>query len=252
MVAILRARGFSAGPVERGRQHPLRRSARLRDGTAWEVERPGSPSIRAGPPSPFRLERRGPLDLGRAEKSFVSDGRRLLAHHGPAPREARAGLLTVVVLTASRTAGDALDDAFFVQGVEGTRAYLMQLLPPPRRSCSCPPRPGAARRVTWEPTAASVSVRRGQVHHSVDVPRTRQGNSVAPSRTSVLEGRAAAPARVGLALRPGPQQPDAQALRSAGPRSSEGAGGRRRPLGRSDGPRTTSLPKIRSERALVS
>ncbi len=37
------------------------------------------------------------------------------------------GILSVAVLTDTATAGDALDDAFFVLGPEGSRAYLKRL-----------------------------------------------------------------------------------------------------------------------------
>jgi len=37
------------------------------------------------------------------------------------------GILLVAVLTSTGTAGDALDDALFVQGVERSRAYLRRL-----------------------------------------------------------------------------------------------------------------------------
>ena len=51
------------------------------------------------------------------------------------------GVSSVAVLAPSGTAGDALDDAFFVQGVERSRSYLKRLpgteafffLPSPRR-----------------------------------------------------------------------------------------------------------------------
>jgi thiamine biosynthesis lipoprotein ApbE len=45
------------------------------------------------------------------------------------PRTARPvqGVLSVAVLADSGTAGDALDDAFFVQGVEASRTYLKRL-----------------------------------------------------------------------------------------------------------------------------
>ncbi len=45
------------------------------------------------------------------------------------PRTARPvqGILGVAVLTSTGTAGDALDDALFVQGVERSRAYLQRL-----------------------------------------------------------------------------------------------------------------------------
>jgi thiamine biosynthesis lipoprotein len=65
---------------------------------------------------------------GRAEKSFERDG--VVYSHIMDPRTARPvqGILGVAVLTSTGTAGDALDDALFVQGVERSRAYL-QLLP---------------------------------------------------------------------------------------------------------------------------
>jgi len=45
------------------------------------------------------------------------------------PRAGRPvqGVLSVAVLSSTGTAGDALDDAFFVLGPEGSRAYLSQL-----------------------------------------------------------------------------------------------------------------------------
>jgi thiamine biosynthesis lipoprotein ApbE len=45
------------------------------------------------------------------------------------PRSARPvqGILSVAVLATTGTAGDALDDAFFVEGVERSRAHLARL-----------------------------------------------------------------------------------------------------------------------------
>src|SRR5207244_3003548 len=64
---------------------------------------------------------------GRAEKSFERDG--VVYSHIMDPRTARPvqGILGVAVLTSTGTSGDALDDALFVQGVEGSRAYLQPL-----------------------------------------------------------------------------------------------------------------------------
>jgi thiamine biosynthesis lipoprotein len=64
---------------------------------------------------------------GRAEKSFERDG--IVYSHIMDPRTARPvqGMLSVAVLTATGTAGDALDDLFFVQGVERSRAYMASL-----------------------------------------------------------------------------------------------------------------------------
>jgi thiamine biosynthesis lipoprotein len=64
---------------------------------------------------------------GRAEKWFERDG--VVYSHIMDPRTARPvqGILGVAVLTSTGTAGDALDDALFVQGVERSRAYLRRL-----------------------------------------------------------------------------------------------------------------------------
>jgi len=64
---------------------------------------------------------------GRSEKSFEVGG--ITYSHIMDPRTGRPvqGMLSVAVLASSGTAGDALDDAFFVLGPEGSRAYLSQL-----------------------------------------------------------------------------------------------------------------------------
>jgi FAD:protein FMN transferase len=64
---------------------------------------------------------------GRSEKAFERDG--IVYSHIMDPRTARPvpGILSVAVLTPTGTAGDALDDALFVQGVERSRAYLQRL-----------------------------------------------------------------------------------------------------------------------------
>ena len=64
---------------------------------------------------------------GSSGKSFESGGVRY--SHIMDPRTGRPvqGVLSVAVLTDSGTAGDALDDAFFVLGPARSRKYLMQL-----------------------------------------------------------------------------------------------------------------------------
>lgn len=66
---------------------------------------------------------------GSYEKSFEVAGARY--GHIMDPRTGRpvTDVLSVAVLTASGTAGDALDDAFFVLGVAGSREYLKRLPP---------------------------------------------------------------------------------------------------------------------------
>jgi thiamine biosynthesis lipoprotein len=71
-----------------------------------------------------RLRDRALSVAGRAEKSFERGG--IVYSHIMDPRTARPvqGVLSVAVLTATGTTGDALDDAFFVEGVERSRAHL--------------------------------------------------------------------------------------------------------------------------------
>ena len=64
---------------------------------------------------------------GSSEKSFEAGG--VTYSHIMDPRTGRPvqGVLSVAVLASSGTAGDALDNAFFVLGPERSRAYLNQL-----------------------------------------------------------------------------------------------------------------------------
>jgi thiamine biosynthesis lipoprotein len=64
---------------------------------------------------------------GSSEKSFESGG--VTYSHIMDPRTGRPvqGILSVAVLAATGTAGDALDNAFFVLGPDRGRAYLRQL-----------------------------------------------------------------------------------------------------------------------------
>jgi len=93
---------------------------------AWEVgiQDPVDPDAVA---LTVRLKDRTLSVSGSYEKSFEKDGVRY--SHIMDPRTGRPvpGVLSVVVLTDTGTAGDALDDAFFVQGVARSRAYLRRL-----------------------------------------------------------------------------------------------------------------------------
>src|SRR5262249_1408238 len=64
---------------------------------------------------------------GRSEKFFVADGVTYSPIMDPRPGMPGQGVLSVVVLTRTGTEGDALDDAFFVLGVERSRGYLTRL-----------------------------------------------------------------------------------------------------------------------------
>ncbi|PYQ49966.1 MAG: FAD:protein FMN transferase [Acidobacteria bacterium] len=90
---------------------------------AWsvDVQDPADPGRVA---LTVRLKDRALSVSGSYEKSFERDG--VTYSHIMDPRTARPvqGVLSVAVLADSGTEGDALDDAFFVQGVEATRRWL--------------------------------------------------------------------------------------------------------------------------------
>ena len=77
--------------------------------------------------STVHLKNRALSVAGSSEKSFDKDG--VTYSHIMDPRLGRPvqGILSVAVLTDTATAGDALDDAFFVLGPEGSHAYLKRL-----------------------------------------------------------------------------------------------------------------------------
>jgi thiamine biosynthesis lipoprotein len=64
---------------------------------------------------------------GSSEKSFEVDGVRYSHIMDPRTGAPVQGMLTVAVLSPTATAGDALDDAFFVLGVEASRRHLHRL-----------------------------------------------------------------------------------------------------------------------------
>jgi thiamine biosynthesis lipoprotein len=64
---------------------------------------------------------------GTSEKFFERDGVRYAHIMDPRTGRPVQGMLSVVVLTSTATAGDALDDAFFVLGVEGSRRLIERL-----------------------------------------------------------------------------------------------------------------------------
>jgi thiamine biosynthesis lipoprotein len=66
---------------------------------------------------------------GSYEKSFEVAGVRYGHIMDPRTGRPATDVLSVAVLTGSGTAGDALDDAFFVLGVERSREYLKRLPP---------------------------------------------------------------------------------------------------------------------------
>jgi len=130
-VAVLRQRGVVAALVSAGGSTLYALGAPPReDGWEVKVRDPVDPSRVA---YTTRLRDRALSVSGRHEKSFEVDG--VTYSHIMDPRTGRPaqGVLGVVVTTGTGTAGDALDDAFYVLRVEKTRGYLERL--PPTEAC---------------------------------------------------------------------------------------------------------------------
>ena len=75
-----------------------------------------------------RLKDRALSVAGSAEKSFESGGVTYSHIMDPRTGNPAQGVFSVAVLAESGTAGDALDNAFFVLGPDASRPYLKQLL----------------------------------------------------------------------------------------------------------------------------
>jgi thiamine biosynthesis lipoprotein len=93
---------------------------------AWEVAIE-DPVTRGKTARTVRLKDRALSLAGRAEKSFEAGGKTYAHIMDPRSGWPVQGVLSVAVLAPSATAGDALDNAFFVLGPEGSRAYLERL-----------------------------------------------------------------------------------------------------------------------------
>jgi thiamine biosynthesis lipoprotein ApbE len=95
-----------------------------RDGWDVEIQDPIDPR---NPALTVRLEDRALSVSGTSEKAFEAGG--VTYSHIMDPRTGRPvqGVLGVAVLAKSGTAGDALDNAFFVLGPEAGQAYLNEL-----------------------------------------------------------------------------------------------------------------------------
>jgi thiamine biosynthesis lipoprotein len=124
-VAVLRSRGVAAALVSAGGSTVFGLGSPPGQ-AAWEVsvQDPVDPGAAA---FTVRLRDRALSVAGSYEKSFEKDG--VTYSHIMDPRTARPvqGVLSVAVLSATGTEGDALDDAFFVKGVEGSKPYVERL-----------------------------------------------------------------------------------------------------------------------------
>jgi thiamine biosynthesis lipoprotein len=96
------------------------------DRRAWEVAIQDPVDTRKAALT-VHLKDRALSVAGNSEKSFEAGG--TTYSHIMDPRTGRPvqGLLSVAVLAASAMAGDALDNAFFVLGPDGSRPYLQRL-----------------------------------------------------------------------------------------------------------------------------
>jgi thiamine biosynthesis lipoprotein len=124
-VAVLRSGGVAAALVSAGGSTVFGLGAPP-GRPAWEVgvQDPVDPGAAA---FTVRLRDRALSVAGSYEKSFERDG--VTYSHIMDPRTARPvqGVLSVAVLSTTGTEGDALDDAFFVKGVEGSKPYVGRL-----------------------------------------------------------------------------------------------------------------------------
>jgi FAD:protein FMN transferase len=127
VVGLLRAAGVKAALVSAGGSTIYALGAPPGE-PGWEVEIQ-DPLDAAAVAFTVRLKDRALSISGTSEKSFERDG--VTYSHIVDPRTGRPvqGMLSVAVLTSTGTAGDALDNAFLVKGVDGTRAYLERLPP---------------------------------------------------------------------------------------------------------------------------
>ena len=125
VVALLRRRQIAAALISAGGSTIYALGAPPgADGWEVELQDPIDPRKIA---FAIELKDRALSVAGSSEKAFEAGGVRY--SHIMDPRTGRPvqGVLSVAVLTSSGTAGDALDNAFFVLGPERSRGYLNRL-----------------------------------------------------------------------------------------------------------------------------
>ena len=125
VVALLRREGVAAALVSAGGS-TIYGMGSPPDSDGWEVT-VQDPAGTERPALTVRLADRALSVSGSSEKSFERDGVRY--SHIMDPRRGRPvqGVLSVAVLAPTGTAGDALDNVFFVGGVEASRKSLRRL-----------------------------------------------------------------------------------------------------------------------------
>lgn len=124
-VALLRTRGVASALISAGGSSIYAFGAPP-GRPAWDVAIE-DPVDRGQAAFTVQLKDRALSVAGTSEKSFESSG--VTYSHIMDPRSGRPaqGVLSVAVLSSTGTAGDALDNAFFVLGPEGSRDYLRRL-----------------------------------------------------------------------------------------------------------------------------
>lgn len=137
VVALLRARGIAAALVSAGgstiyglgappsRPAASERAVRRRV-EGWEVAIQDPIDARKIARTVHLMDRALSV-AGSSEKSFEAGGVRYSHIMDPRTGTPAQGMLSVAVLTGTGTAGDALDDAFFVLGPEGSRKMIEHL-----------------------------------------------------------------------------------------------------------------------------
>lgn len=124
VAGLLSARGVSAGLISAGGSTIYALGAPPgRDG--WDVTIQDPLDARKVARS-IRLKDRALSLAGRSEKAFEHEGRRYSHIMDPRTGAPVEGVLSVAVLASSGTAGDALDNAFFVLGPSGSQTYLQK------------------------------------------------------------------------------------------------------------------------------
>jgi FAD:protein FMN transferase len=121
-VRILRAGGLANALVNAGGTKFYAMGAPLGSG-GWPVEIPDPLDPKKVAHKVTLRDRALSISAGAA-KAFVADGVRYSHVMDPRTLKPVPGILTVAVLTTTATIGDALDNVFFVQGVDQTRAGL--------------------------------------------------------------------------------------------------------------------------------
>jgi FAD:protein FMN transferase len=125
VVRLLTARGIAAALVSAGGSTIYALGAPP-DRPAWEVAIQDPADARKTALT-LQLKDRAVSVAGSSEKWFEADGVRYSHIMDPRTGTPVQGVMSVVVLAATGTAGDALDNAFYVLGPGGTRQYLHRL-----------------------------------------------------------------------------------------------------------------------------